>query len=152
MMNALKRLPALRLDIGLGLDLWPLRSAATAGQRGPAERPRGRRGQALLSRTLARYDSACTERPCRCRRSRSDIPVPGTTAGRDSGDDAGRACLAQLSERPVGSATTHPPSLRPKRPIARPESSSGDSRGPPGRPHRPSAMPQPQRAAPALVL
>ena len=54
--------------------------------------------------------------------------------------------------RPVGSATTHPPSLRPTRPIATPDTPSGDSGAPSGLPHRPSAMAQPQLAATALVL
>jgi hypothetical protein len=53
--------------------------------------------------------------------------------------------------QPVESATTHPPSLPPTRPIATPDTQSGDSGGPSGLPHRPSAMTRPQPAATALV-
>ena len=76
--------------------------------------------------------------------ARPPTPTPATTAAAPAWPSS--------ALRPVGSATTHPPSLRPTRPSATPDTPSGDSGGPSGLPRRPSAIPQPQAAATALVL
>jgi hypothetical protein len=75
----------------------PVRRYGRGGHTRARNKSHGRRTQAVVARTLARYDVAWAERPPGRRPSPPATPVPSTTAGRDSGDDAGRAWVAQLS-------------------------------------------------------